>query len=183
MIKYSLICEKDHEFESWFANSESFDTQVKRGLVDCPHCGSKKVFKALMAPSVATARKKEQRQENRAHAMRQAMAAMPPPGAAPVAAPAAPVPASAPIVAPQQPVTLLDEKHAELRAAIRELHEKVVATSEDVGKDFPEQARQMHDGDIPVRSIRGEATFEEAKELWEEGIPVLPIPPLPEDRN
>ena len=74
MIKYSLICEKDHEFESWFANSESFDTQVKRGLVDCPHCGTKKVFKALMAPSVATARKKEERQEVRAQAMRQAIA-------------------------------------------------------------------------------------------------------------
>ena len=50
MIKYSLNCVKDHAFESWFPDSESFDTQVKRGFVECPLCASKKVFKALMAP-------------------------------------------------------------------------------------------------------------------------------------
>ena len=41
----------------------------------------------------------------------------------------------------------------------------------------------MNDGDIPEAPIRGEATLAEARELWEEGIPVMPIPTLPEDRN
>ncbi len=180
MIKYSLICDKAHEFESWFSNSAGFETQVKRGLVDCPHCGSIKVSKALMAPSVATSRKKDARQDAHSHAMRQAIAAMPPPAAAIPPAADAPAPI-APAV--QQPLTLLDDTHVQLRAAIRELHEKIIATSEDVGKKFSDEARKMHDGDTPVRSIRGEATFEEAKELWEDGIPVLPIPSLPDDRN
>lgn len=174
MIKYALVCEKDHEFESWFPNSDSFDKQVKRGLVDCPHCGSIRVSKALMAPQISTSRKKEERADK----MRETLAKMPVPPT-PMAVPP-PVPVSVPAPAP---VAVLDEKHEELRAAIRELHEKIVANTEDVGKQFPEQARKMHDGDLPVRSIRGEATLEEAKELWEEGIPVLPVPPLPEDRN
>lgn len=58
MIKYQLICDKDHEFAGWFRSSEDFDKQVKRKLVDCPDCGSKRVKKALMAPNVATSRKK-----------------------------------------------------------------------------------------------------------------------------
>ncbi len=176
MIKYALICEKDHEFESWFPNSDSFETQVKRGFVECPHCGSIKVSKALMAPSVSTSRKREERSEK----MREAMAAMPPPPAAAPVPPPLPVPVPAP---PPQAMTLLDETQQQLRAAIRELHEKVVANTEDVGAQFPDQARKMHDGELPQRAIRGEATFEEAKELWEEGIPVLPVPPLPDDRN
>jgi hypothetical protein len=32
MIKYALVCDKGHDFESWFPNSDSFDKQVKRGL-------------------------------------------------------------------------------------------------------------------------------------------------------
>jgi len=66
---------------------------------------------------------------------------------------------------------------------IRELHEKIVANTDDVGENFPEEARKMHDGETPARSIRGKASFEEARELLEDGIPVLPIPDLPEERN
>jgi hypothetical protein len=52
MIRYSLICDKDHEFDGWFGSSDDFDTQAKRGLVECPMCGSVKVQKALMTPGV-----------------------------------------------------------------------------------------------------------------------------------
>ncbi|KOX59168.1 MULTISPECIES: DUF1178 family protein [Methylobacterium] len=53
MIRYSLVCEAGHGFESWFPSSDSYDTQVERGLVTCPVCDSAKVSKALMVPSVA----------------------------------------------------------------------------------------------------------------------------------
>ena len=56
MIRFSLLCEKDHEFEGWFSSSKDFDGQSKRGLVQCPVCGSKQVGKALMAPAVAVSR-------------------------------------------------------------------------------------------------------------------------------
>lgn len=59
MIRFSLICDNAHEFEGWFRSNDDFDTQAKRGFVDCPTCGSHKVGKALMAPAVSTGRKQE----------------------------------------------------------------------------------------------------------------------------
>ena len=56
MIRFSLHCDKDHEFEGWFGSSADFDGQSERGLVECPLCGSRKVSKALMAPAVAVSR-------------------------------------------------------------------------------------------------------------------------------
>ncbi|MFN4098539.1 MAG: DUF1178 family protein [Pararhodobacter sp.] len=54
MIRYSLKCDQGHAFESWFASATAFDTLAKAGHLNCAHCGSAKVEKALMAPSVAT---------------------------------------------------------------------------------------------------------------------------------
>lgn len=173
MIKYSLVCDNGHEFESWFPSSEGYESQARRGLVACPQCSSVRVSKALMAPSVSTSRKR------RAAAMIDATAQQ----VTPAAARPAPAPSPAPAGVQQSPMALLDENHRKLREAVRELHEKIAETTDDVGRAFPEEARKMHEGDAPARSIRGEATLDEARELWEDGIPVLPVPALPEDRN
>jgi hypothetical protein len=53
VIRYTLACGKGHSFESWFADSAAYDRQRKRKLVACPHCGSTKVDKAIMAPRLA----------------------------------------------------------------------------------------------------------------------------------
>ena len=60
---------------------------------------------------------------------------------------------------------------------------QLLASSEDVGENFPEEARKMHYGEVKERSIRGQATPTQARELVEEGIPVLPIalPPALKD--
>ena len=58
MIKYALICSDcDAEFEAWFASSEGYDTQSKRGLVECVECGGTHVSKAVMAPAVSGTKK------------------------------------------------------------------------------------------------------------------------------
>ena len=57
MIRYTLACERQHSFESWFQNSAAYDKQAKRGLVECPACGSTKVEKAIMAPRLGRADK------------------------------------------------------------------------------------------------------------------------------
>ena len=57
MIRFSLHCDQAHHFEGWFRSNDDFETQRKRGFVECPECGSQKVEKALMAPSVSTSRK------------------------------------------------------------------------------------------------------------------------------
>ena len=74
MIRFSLVCDRDHEFEAWFRSNDDFDTQSRRGFVECPACGSKKVGKALMAPSVSTGRKKEQIALAMGEAQKQALA-------------------------------------------------------------------------------------------------------------
>lgn len=52
MIRYALICEKEHSFEGWFGTSCDYDDQAARGLVSCPSCGTSGVRKAIMAPAV-----------------------------------------------------------------------------------------------------------------------------------
>lgn len=71
MIRYDLVCESGHEFEGWFPGSDACDKQLGKGLVDCPECGSKKVRKALMAPSVTP---KQNRRADGGAAKKQAMA-------------------------------------------------------------------------------------------------------------
>jgi hypothetical protein len=63
VIRYSLKCENAHEFEGWFSSSDDFDSQIKRGFLTCPSCDSAKIEKSLMAPSLATARRKQASRE------------------------------------------------------------------------------------------------------------------------
>ncbi len=53
MIRFALNCGRGHAFESWFRDNASWEKQAKAGLVECPHCGSTQVEKAIMAPRVA----------------------------------------------------------------------------------------------------------------------------------
>jgi hypothetical protein len=60
--------------------------------------------------------------------------------------------------------------------ALAELRRRIEATSEDVGRDFPQEARAIHEGDSPRRSIIGEATPAEARALADDGVPVARLP-------
>jgi len=60
MILYQLRCGKDHEFEAWFKDGQTCDRQLVRKTVECPACGNRKVTKALMAPRIGSAEKKQQ---------------------------------------------------------------------------------------------------------------------------
>jgi hypothetical protein len=156
MIRYALACEAGHAFESWFRDSDAFDAQAARGLVACPVCGSAKVGKSVMAPAVARTDK-----------------------LAPVRSPAPEAPAQA----ASAQMALLDERQTKLREMARALHAEIAAKTEDVGARFPQEARAMHEGEAPHRPIRGEASLSEARALIEDGVPILPVPSLPEDRH
>jgi hypothetical protein len=153
MIRYALICHRKHEFESWFASSAAYDKQAARGLVECPACGSAKVEKAIMAPRIAGARKKSKPAELPAPAQASASVAM---------------------ISPQE---------QEFRQKVKELRDHLTKNADNVGKKFPEEARKMHYGESEHRSIYGEATPEDAKEMHDEGIELFPVPVLPDDRN
>ena len=60
--------------------------------------------------------------------------------------------------------------------ALKDLKKWVERNSEYVGKRFVQEARAIHDGDAPERSIFGEAVVADAVELLEDGVPVLPLP-------
>lgn len=146
MIKYSLLCEKEHEFEAWFGSSDDYDQQRTRGFVDCPVCGSNKVGKSLMAPRVSGTRKTGNQNVP--------MAQMPAQG---------------------MPSEMVEQ--------FRKLKRHVEANAENVGDRFPEEARKIHYGEAEARGIYGKASAKEAVGLLEEGVSVLPIPDLPEDKN
>lgn len=57
MIRYALVCDRDHGFEGWFAASDDYDDQAARGLVECPVCLSRAVRKQIMAPALCGVRK------------------------------------------------------------------------------------------------------------------------------
>ena len=167
MIRYSLRCERDHSFESWFQDSGAYDSQVKRKLVSCPVCGSAKVEKAIMAPRIVSKKGRERAE----------------PAALPVATPAPAAPAEAPATLTAASTPLMMAQERELRAKLKELRDHIVKNADNVGEKFPNEARKMHYGEIEHRPIYGEASPEEARALIEEGVEVSPLPVLPEDRN
>ena len=63
--------------------------------------------------------------------------------------------------------------------AMAELRKKIEAESDYVGGDFVKEARRMHEGEVEARSIHGEARLDEARKLAEDGVPVMPLPFLP----
>jgi hypothetical protein len=178
MIKYALRCEHGHAFESWFQDSASFDKQAKRGLVSCPACDSIKVEKSIMAPQIPrkgrTAEQRAGEEKMQRTVARQKKAEGAPAPTADVAS----VPAAAP-----SPEPLLMAQEKELLSKLKELRDHIKANADNVGDEFPEQARKMHYGEIEHRPIYGDATPGEAKALIEEGVEVMPLPVLPEDRN
>jgi hypothetical protein len=163
MIRYALNCEQGHTFESWFQNSGAYDKQAKRGLVACPICGSAKVEKAIMAPRLS-----------RSDA--DASPAVPRPPVPPLPVPMPPMPANTPLAVMSPP-------ERELRKKLKELREHITKNADYVGPRFSEQARKIHYGEIEHRSIYGEASPDEAKELHEEGIEFHPLPILPDEFN
>ena len=158
MIRYTLRCERDHSFESWFQSSAAYDSQAKRKLVTCPVCGSAEVEKAIMAPRIVGKKGREKA--------------------------AAPVEAAVPSETPAtESTSLMMAQERELRAKIKELRDHIVKNADNVGEKFPNEARAMHYGDKEHRPIYGEASPEEARALIDEGVEVSPLPTLPEDRN
>lgn len=158
MIHYALRCDGGHAFDGWFASSAAYDRQREAGAVTCPHCGTAAVDRALMAPAIAKG----------------------------TAGGAAKEPEFLPPAA-EGPNAVMDggtdDRAARMRAALRAMRQAVVENGVDVGRSFPEEARRIHYGEAEPRGIYGQAEIAEAKALLEEGIAVLPLPVLPEDRN
>lgn len=85
---------------------------------------------------------------------------------------------SAPSIARSgKPALQAPTDQARVREALQHLR-KWENGAENVGTRFPEEARRMHYGEAEQRDIRGTASVDVVRELAEEGIPVLPVPPV-----
>ena len=165
MIRYALICEHQHTFEAWFANSDAFEHQQAADLVECPFCGTTKVVKQIMAPAVVT----RSRAAVSADAAQEAKAEQCKPSAPAEATPAQTEPPA---------MAAAPAEMAEAFAAMAEkLRTHVERNYTYVGSDFAQQARAMHYGEIDEAPVWGETTPEQARALAEDGIPALPLPP------
>lgn len=76
-----------------------------------------------------------------------------------------------------------DPRTQAMMAMVRQLKTHVKENADYVGDRFAEEARRIHYGEDQARGIYGEATLDDARELHEEGIDVLPLPNLPEEGN
>jgi hypothetical protein len=165
MIRYALHCANEHSFESWFRDSSAFDALQAAGQLACPSCGTAEVRKTLMAPSVVTSRAKRRRPREEQ-------------------APQAPAPRpETPAPEATQSATLLDDREKKLREMLRALHREITEKADNVGRAFAVEARRIHEGEVPPRSIYGEASREEVKALVEDGVPLLPLPTPPDEHN
>ena len=166
----NLQCRHQHSFEGWFGSEDDFQSQLARGLIECPLCADTQIFKLPSAPRLNLG----------VHAADTALATgADGPAHAAVGSAVGPSEDSS-RRADQQPHNLPTPTaegpslavQAEFLRALRQF----VSETEDVGERFASEARRMHYGDSEARSIRGQASLREAVELLEEGIEVMPLP-------
>ena len=141
---------KGHAFEGWFASIAAFDEQSEDGKLVCPICNSRNVKKAPMAPALRSSAGTRGRQSR-----------------------LGPTP-----TAPAVPEAALPTNELrKMRQFMTGLRKYVEQNADYVGRDFPDEARKIHYGEVDGRHIYGEASLEEAADLVEEGIDVAPLPP------
>jgi len=152
MIVFDLLCSKGHRFEGWFNSADDFFSQKERGFLSCPKCSTTRVERV---PSATRAN----------------LGAQPP-----KPTPAAP--------APMVKTPEMDGKDAFAIAQMlySKMLDEILTRTEDVGRDFPAEARKIHYEEAPARAIRGQATQEEHDALVDEGIPVARFPLPPSDK-
>lgn len=78
-----------------------------------------------------------------------------------------------------------EKNHEEVdrHQVLKLFHDYINHNFDDVGNSFAEQAKKMHHGEIEERNIRGTATTDEIKELKEEGVSAVQLPPAPYDKD
>ena len=163
----NLRCSRLHSFEGWFGSEDDFQDQSRRGLIACPMCADTGIQKMPSAPRLN-------------------LGGHPVPEAIPGRDQTATVCASSETSAVKDGKARIDDAESATmpgsgpaaQAAFLTALRQVMATTEDMGARFAEEARRMHYGEVEARSIRGQASTREAVELLEEGIEVIALPML-----
>lgn len=142
MIKFTLKCDRDHRFESWFQSTGAFEKLREARLLACAVCGSNDVDKALMAPHVQASRDA--------------------PDAVPPTATARPAPAAPRAPADTAKALAAFKKHVEstseyvglkFAAQARDMHEGLAPNRPIYGEAKPAEARKLMEDGVPVAPL------------------------------
>jgi len=144
-----LRCAQGHRFEGWFASDADLQSQMDRGLLECPVCADKSILRMPSAPRLNVSGAREPQPVQAPNHPSGGVAAQPNAG---------------------QPIEMT------MQAAWLRAVQHVMNNTDDVGNRFAEEARKIHYGEADERAIRGQATPDEAEALREEGIEVLSLP-------
>jgi hypothetical protein len=158
-----LHCPQQHSFEGWFGSEDDFQSQLERGLVECPMCGDVRVTKKLSAPRLNLSGSR-------------ALAPVQEQDATDSVASHEPSTAIGSQNRPKEQMLQTMLQDPQFQAAYLHMARKIMADTEDVGNQFASEARKIHYGEAQERGIRGQATQDETLELLDEGIDVLPMP-------
>jgi hypothetical protein len=158
MLVVDLACPHGHRFEGWFASALDLNSQRERGLLSCPVCGDVQVQRVPSAVRLNVGAHPDAQEPREPHVG--------------VREPATSVDA---MVAPSH----IEDKKVDAVEALQAMYwsavRHVMASTEDVGARFADDARAMHAGERPSKPIRGQVDPEEREALREEGIDVLTL--------
>ncbi len=154
MVIYDLHCENSHEFEGWFKNADELKSQQSSGMLTCPVCNTSEISKKVTASKIG-------RKSN-----------------VPSASATAPQ-----AVASGAPAGSGERSYEQLQSMLGQVHKYIDGNFTDVGNKFADEALKIHRGEKDAANIRGTASKSELKELAQEGVSALPIPPKPVDKG
>ncbi len=155
MVIYDLQCSNQHQFEGWFKNADDLVSQQASGLLTCPFCNSSEVSKKLTAAKVG-------RKSNSV---------------------SSPAPVEPNSQAAQAMPSHDAKAYAQLQKMLSDVHQHIDSNFVDVGNKFADEALKIHNGEKDPENIRGTASKAELKELAEEGVSALPLPPKPINKD
>jgi len=156
MVIYDLQCTNQHLFEGWFKNADDLEDQRASGMLTCPVCGSAEVHKKVTAPKVG--RKSNTLSKPNTGVSHQ-------------------------VAAGSQNGGVKAPSYEQLQKMLGEVHRYVDTNFTDVGNKFAKEALKIHHGEKDATNIRGTASKSELKELADEGVTALPLPPKPVDKD
>jgi len=142
MIRFTLKCENDHRFDSWFQTAAAFDKLQAVKMVTCAVCGSSEVAKAIMAPGVRPART----------AAKSGAVAPPPPKPGPLSAPASP--AEQAMAEMRKKIEAESENVGkEFAREARAIHDGEAPERPIIGEAKPAEAKSLIEDGIPVSPL------------------------------
>ena len=160
-----LHCQYAHSFEGWFGSEDDFQSQLARGLLECPLCGDATITKKLSAPRLSL---------SGARGVKRVESAID--SVATQAANAAIKPIFDAKMSRTEQAMQVVMQDPQFQAEYLKMTRKLLANTEDVGQQFAQEARKIYYGEAHDRAIRGQATQGETLELLDEGIDVMPLP-------